>query len=82
MKDSMKTVEHYRVLAIFSKFYNKWYIEWDNDRVPFQKGSKKYKILARLLQKVGGPGQYEEVELEKGGCYGAMNPGQCTVSSI
>ena len=57
------------MLAIFSKFYNKWYIEWDNDRVPFQKGSKKYKILARLLRKVGGPGQYEEVELEKGGCY-------------
>ena len=39
------TVDSYRVLAIFSKFYNKWYLEWDNDRVPFKKGSRKYKIL-------------------------------------
>ena len=61
------TVESYRVLAIFSKFYNKWYLEWDNDRVLFEKSSRKYKILARMVTQVGGSGQYEEVELEKGG---------------
>jgi len=65
-----ESVESYRVLAIFSKHYNKWYIEWDSDRVEFQKGSTKYKILARMVQKVGGSGQYEEVELEKDGPWG------------
>ena len=67
---STTTVESYRVLAIFSKFYNKWHLEWDNDRILFQNGSKKYKILARMVRRVGGSGQYEEVDLEKGGGWG------------
>ena len=46
------TVEKNRVLCIFSKSYNKWYVEWDNKKVPFQSSSKKYKILARMLKQV------------------------------
>ena len=66
------TVEKYRVLCIFSKSYNKWYVEWDNEQVPFQSSSKKYKILARLLKQVNNS-QYQEVELKEGGNWGPQS---------
>jgi len=31
------TTEHYRVLGIFSKHYNKWFVHWDSDRVLFKR---------------------------------------------
>ncbi|KAL9188604.1 hypothetical protein ACHAXT_006982 [Thalassiosira profunda] len=63
-----ESVASYRVLAIFSKHYNKWYVHWDSDRVLFEPGSKKYKVLARMVEKNGS--NYSEVELEKGGAWG------------
>ncbi len=39
------TLEHYRVLAIFSKHYNKWLVHWDQDSVVYQEGSKKFKVF-------------------------------------
>ena len=66
------TVEKYRVLCIFSKSYNKWYVEWDNEKVPFQSSSKKYKILAWMLKQVN-KSQYQELELEEGGNWGPQS---------
>ena len=51
-----KTVEYYRVLAIFMKYYNKWYpavedkILWMQD---FSKLRKDVRILARMMKKQG-----------------------------
>ena len=59
------SIEFYRVLAIFSKHYNKWFIDWDSDKFLFVQGSKKYKVLARMMQKDGE--EMKEVELEKDG---------------
>lgn len=71
-RGNIVTVEKYRVLCIFSKSYNKWYVEWDNEKVPFQSSSKKYKILARMLKQVNNS-QYQELELEEGGHWGPQS---------
>ncbi len=63
------SIASYRVLAIFSKHYNKWYVHWDSDRVLFETGSKKYKVLARMVVKDGS--KYSKVELEEGSNWGA-----------
>ena len=47
-----ESLEYYHVLAIFSKHYNKWFLHWD-DEVLFEKGSTKFKILARMVVKDG-----------------------------
>ena len=57
---------YYQVMCIFSKHYNKWFLHLDDTKVPFVPGSKKYKILARMLE-CTGPNTYEEVKLEKTG---------------
>jgi hypothetical protein len=62
-----ESLEYYRVLAIFSKHYNKWFLHWD-DEVLFEKGSTKYKILARMVVKDGN--RIKEVDLEKDGQWG------------
>ena len=36
-RDTHESIEHYRVLAIFSKSYNKWWVHWDSDIVLFEK---------------------------------------------
>ena len=59
-----ESLEYYRVLAIFSKHYNKWFLHWD-DEVLFEKGSTKFKILARMVVKDGN--RIKEVDLEKDG---------------
>jgi hypothetical protein len=71
-RGNIVTVEKYRVLCIFSKSYNKWYVEWDNEKVPFQSSSKKYKVLARMLKQVNNS-QYQELELEEGGHWGPQS---------
>ena len=60
-------LEYYHVLAIFSKHYNKWFLHWD-DEVLFEKGSTKFKILARMVVKDGN--RIKEVDLEKDGQWG------------
>jgi hypothetical protein len=37
--------------GIFSKHYNKWYLHWDEEKVPFVFGSKKFKVMARMVAK-------------------------------
>ena len=69
MKYKRGRTEHtvyYQVMCIFSKHYNKWFVHLDDTKVPFVPGSKKYKILARMLEYVG-PDTYQEVKLEKTG---------------
>eukprot|EP00956_Cyclotella_meneghiniana_P031379 scaffold82280_cov71-Cyclotella_meneghiniana.AAC.1 len=61
-----ESVECYRVLAIFSKHYNKWFIHWDSDQVEYIHNSKKYKILARMV-KMDGMNSCSEVNLEADG---------------
>jgi hypothetical protein len=56
---------HYRVLAIFSKHYNKWFLHWDQDEVLFEKGSKKFKVFARMVKQEGS--SWTDVELVKDG---------------
>jgi hypothetical protein len=61
-----ESVECFRVLGIFSKHYNKWFIHWDSDQVEYQPNSKKFKILARMV-KLDGMNCYKEVDLVTGG---------------
>ena len=42
-------------------------VHLDSAYVPFEKGSKKYKFLARMVQKEG---KMKEVDLEKDGNWG------------
>ncbi len=62
------TLEHYRVLAIFSKHYNKWLVHWDQDSVVYQKGSKKFEVLGRMV--VNGGSRWWEVEFKEDGNWG------------
>jgi hypothetical protein len=62
------TLEHFRVLAIFSKHYNKWLVHWDQDSVVYQEGSKNFKVLGRMVVKDGS--RWREVELEEDGNWG------------
>jgi hypothetical protein len=62
------TLEYYRVLALFSKHYNKWFLHWDEDKVLFDKGSKKIKVLARMVKKKAS--SWVDVDLVKGGNWG------------
>ena len=48
------------------KSYNKWFAHLDKEKVPFVQGSKKYKVLVRMM-KYAGPNTYDEVKLEKTG---------------
>ena len=57
------SVDYYRVLALFSKHYNKWFVYWGSNCILFQRGSKKYKFLFRKVERVSG--EWKEVELEK-----------------
>ena len=64
------SVENYRVLAFFTKFYNKWFIAkeekfvWETD--PDKRNNVR--VLARLMKKSGS--SYREVELVAGGDWG------------
>jgi hypothetical protein len=68
-----ESVENYRVLGFFTKFYNKWFVSledrfaWDND----QSSVKNVRVLAQLMKKSGS--SYQEVTIEKDGDWG---PGQ------
>ena len=78
------TLEHCRVLALFSKHYNKWFLHWDGDEVLFEKGSKKFKVLARMVKKEGS--SWTDVELVKDGNWGpkfvfSIKP-MCDIESV
>ena len=72
-KAGQTIVRNYRVLGIFSKHYNKWFVEFEQKQVVFnpqsmiwKTDSKKYKLLARMM-KLTEQADYDEVELRKGG---------------
>jgi hypothetical protein len=61
-----ESVQFFRVLGIFSKHYNKWFIHWDSDQVEYRPNSNKFKIIARMV-KLDGMNCYKEVDLVTGG---------------
>ena len=66
-RNGQETVQYYRVLGIFSKHYNKWFVELDHKKIKFAPGSKKYKLLVRMMEKQSAAGDYEEVQVAKDG---------------
>jgi hypothetical protein len=70
-RGNSESIEYYRVLAIFSKSYNKWYLHWDEDKVLYESNSKKYKILARMVVQTGQ--RFKEVDLVAGGNWSPRN---------
>ena len=73
-KEGQTIVWNYRVLGIFSKHYNKWFVEFDTRKqvvfnpqsTTWKTYSKKYKLLTRMM-KLTEQSDYEEVELKKDG---------------
>ena len=56
-KGEQTIVRNYRVLGIFSKHYNKWFVEFEQKQVVFdpqsktwKRYSKKYKLLTRMMK--------------------------------
>ena len=66
-----ETIEYYRVLAVFTKYYNKWFVATDESRFIWNKDSKKVRILARMMSKCGS--SYHEMKLEKDGTFGPQS---------
>jgi len=66
--------QYYRVLGIFSKHYNKWFVEFEKDKkvsfnpqgITWKVYSKKFKLLVRMM-KMTENSEFEEVELKKDG---------------
>ncbi len=52
------------VLDVFSKFYNKWFVHWEKSRAIFEKGSKKHKVMMRMVQN-SGDRDLREVDLNR-----------------
>jgi hypothetical protein len=73
----MESIEYYRVLCLFTKFSNKWFVSLE-DRFLWNEETKKsqIRVLARLLMKNGS--LFEEVELVKDGQW-APQQVYCTV---
>ena len=59
-----ESVEPYRVLGFFTKFYNKWFVSTE-EKFLWGGESQNVRILARLMKKSGST--YQEVALEKDG---------------
>ncbi len=64
-------IQHYWVLflCLFSKYNNKWFAHWYDNDIAFESGSKKYKMMARMVSKEPGY-EVQEVYLEKNGKWG------------
>ena len=67
--------QYYRVLGIFDKSYNRWYVDFNKDQkvtfnprpgTQWKAYSKKYKLLVRMMV-ITEQSEFEEVELEKNG---------------
>ena len=64
------SVKYYRVLSLFDKYYNKWWVPidckfpWTNDPLAI----KNARVLLRLMKKTGS--SFQEVQLEAGGDWG------------
>jgi hypothetical protein len=62
-----ESIEMYRVLGLFTKYYNKWFIATE-EKIVWDKRSKQVKVLARMVKRQGAA--YEEVKLEENGNLG------------
>ena len=60
-----ESVEPYRVLGFFSKFYNKWFVSAEKKFLWSGSPDQNVRILARLMKKSGST--YQEVTLEADG---------------
>ena len=63
-----ESIEYYRVLGIFSKYYNNLFFYIGSNKIIWNKYFKKYKVLARLIQKDNT--EYKKFQLEKDGYSG------------
>ena len=62
------SVESYRVLALFTKHYKKWYPSYDPQRFMWKKNSTNVRCLVRMMAKHGL--SWKDVELETNGDFG------------
>ncbi len=53
---------HFRVLEIFEKYYNKWFVSKESTK-KFRKEAKSYKVLARMLEVNEYVHEYSDVEM-------------------
>ena len=56
------------MLAIFTKYYYKWYVATDGTKFEFKRDCKAVKVLGRMMKRQGAA--FEEVKLELGGSFG------------
>ena len=72
-RGSAETVECYRVLAFFTKYYNKWFVSVGDESAWVNNASKKInaKVLGRLVTRTGGT--FLDVRLEKDGDWGPQH---------
>ena len=62
------SVENYRVLALFGKYYNKWFVSLEESFTwaSIPSAVKNARVMVRLVKKQAGS-NYKEVILEAGG---------------
>ena len=65
------SVENYRVLALFGKYYNKWFVSLEESFTwaSIPSAVKNARVMVRLVKKQAGS-NYKEVILEAGGEWG------------
>ena len=71
-RGSAETVECYRVLALFTKYYYKWFISIEDEFSWVNNSSNKsnVKVLVRLMTRKSGA--FSDVQLEKDGYWGTQ----------
>ena len=57
----VESIEYYRVLAVFRKYYKKWVVHTESNKIMWGKYSNKFNILASFMHNYGS--EFKEVEL-------------------
>ena len=67
----MTSLENYRVLGLFGKYYNKWFVSLEDSFAwtGIPSAVKNARVMVRLVKKKAGS-NYKEVILEAGGVWG------------
>lgn len=70
---SHESIEYYRVLGFFFKYYNKWYMSLDNKFLwsADKTQMKNARVMGRLMEQSGAA--FKEVKLEKDGANGPQH---------
>ena len=63
--EETKSIEYYRVIVIFSKYYNTWFVQINSDNIVWNKYLNKYNVIKILIQNDNA--EFKEVQLEKDG---------------